>query len=70
MRLTRTTRSARFTKYAVGSVIAFISSNIAFALFYILAATTTVCAVAGFIVGAIRDVVLNRRWGWQCTGRA
>jgi putative flippase GtrA len=69
LRLTRTTRSARFTKYALGSVVAFIASNVAFALFYVAAATTTVCAVAGFIAGAIPNWILNRRWAWQSTGR-
>ena len=69
VRLTRTTRSARFTKYALGSVVAFIASNVAFAGFYILAATTTACAVAGFIAGAIPNWILNRRWAWQSTGR-
>jgi putative flippase GtrA len=69
VRLTRTTRSARFTKYALGSVVAFISSNVAFALFYVMAATTTMCAVAGFIAGAIPNWILNRRWAWQSTGR-
>lgn len=68
-RFTRTPLSARFTKYALGSVIAFIASNMVFALFYVLAASTTVCSVAGFIAGAIPNWILNRRWAWQRTGR-
>jgi putative flippase GtrA len=66
---TRTALSARFTKYALGSVIAFIASNVVFALVYVAGATTTACSVAGFVAGAIPNWVLNRRWAWQRTGR-
>jgi putative flippase GtrA len=66
---TRTALSARFTKYALGSVIAFMASNVAFALVYVAGATTTVCSVAGFVSGAIPNWVLNRRWAWQRQGR-
>jgi putative flippase GtrA len=68
-RLTRTALSTRFTKYALGSVVAFVSSNIAFALFYVMNASTTASSVAGFIAGAIPNWLLNRRWAWQATGR-
>jgi putative flippase GtrA len=68
-RMTRTALSTRFTKYALGSVVAFISSNVAFALFYVMNATTTVSSVAGFIGGAVPNWLLNRRWAWQSTGR-
>jgi putative flippase GtrA len=69
VRMTRTALSTRFTKYAVGSVIAFISSNVAFVLFYVSNASTTACSVAGFIAGAIPNWVLNRHWAWQRQGR-
>lgn len=68
-RLTRTALSTRFTKYALGSIVAFIASNVAFALFYVTSATTTACSVAGFIAGAIPNWILNRRWAWQRQGR-
>lgn len=68
-RWTRTPLSTRFTKYMLGSVVAFITSNIAFAVFYVLGAHTTVCSVAGFIGGAIPNWILNRRWAWKMTGR-
>ncbi len=67
--LTRTPFAARFTKYALGSVIAFVSGNIAFMVFYVMAASTTVCSVAGFIAAAIPNWILNRRWAWQMEGR-
>ncbi|MGI8864639.1 MAG: GtrA family protein [Solirubrobacteraceae bacterium] len=68
-RLTRTALSTRFTKYALGSVVAFVCSNVAFVLFYLVNATTTACSIAGFVAGAIPNWVLNRRWAWQQQGR-
>lgn len=68
-RLTRTALSTRFTKYALGSGVAFISSNVAFAFFYLMSASTTACSVAGFTAGAIPNWILNRRWAWQRQGR-
>jgi putative flippase GtrA len=69
VRMTRTALSTRFTKYALGSVVAFIASNVAFAVFYVSNASTTACSVAGFIAGAIPNWILNRRWAWQRQGR-
>lgn len=58
------------TKYAVGSVIAFVTGNIFFAVFYTLTSqNTTAASVAGFISAAIPNWILNRRWAWQQTGR-
>jgi putative flippase GtrA len=67
--LTRTPFSARFTKYAMGSVVAFVTGTIALMCFYVMAASTTVCSVAGFIAAAIPNWILNRRWAWQREGR-
>jgi putative flippase GtrA len=68
--LTRTALSARFTKYALGSVVAFVSGNVAFVLLYVMNASTTACSVAGFIAAAIPNWILNRRWAWKQKGRA
>jgi putative flippase GtrA len=67
--LTRTALRVRFTKYAMGSVVAFVTGNIVFATFYVLNASTTVCAIAGFVSAAIPNWILNRRWAWQRQGR-
>lgn len=67
--MTRTALSARFTKYALGSVVAFMCSNIAFAAFYVFGTSTTAASVAGFVGGAIPNWILNRRWAWQVQGR-
>jgi putative flippase GtrA len=68
-RVTRTALSTRFTKYALGSVVAFISSNVVFALFYVSNSSTTECSIAGFVAGAVPNWILNRRWAWQRQGR-
>jgi len=69
LHLTRTPFSAKMTKYAVGSVIAFGLSNIFFALFYWATDKPVAASVAGFVAGAIPNWILNRRWAWQQTGR-
>lgn len=68
-RLTRTPLSARFTKYSIGALIAFMLSNITFAIFYVMGEGTTFCSIAGFLGGAIPNWVLTRRWAWSLTGR-
>lgn len=60
--------SARFTGYAAGSVVAFVTGNIAFVALYVSGASTTVCSVGGFIAAAIPNWVLNRRWAWRRNG--
>ena len=60
--------SARFTGYAAGSAIAFVLSNLVFALLYVANASTVVCSVAGFVAGAIPNWILNRRWAWRRSG--
>ncbi|MGH2843555.1 MAG: GtrA family protein [Solirubrobacteraceae bacterium] len=57
------------TKYAVGSVVAFVTGNIFFALVYWLTDKPVAASVAGFISAAIPNWILNRRWAWQQTGR-
>jgi putative flippase GtrA len=61
--------SPRFVRYAAGSVVAFVSGNIAFVLLYVLGASTTTCSVAGFVAAAIPNWILNRRWAWRRNGR-
>jgi len=69
--LTRTPFSAKLTKYALSSVIAFLLSDIAFALCYALSGgQTTVSSVIAFFSAAIPNWIMNRRWAWQQTGRA
>jgi len=57
------------TKYAVGSVIAFVTGNIFFAVVYWATTDPIAASVVGFISAAIPNWILNRRWAWQQTGR-
>lgn len=57
------------TKYALGSVVAFVTGNVFFAFSYWLGAGTTLCSIVGFVSAAIPNWILNRRWAWQQTGR-
>ncbi len=69
--LTRTPFSAKMTKYALSSVIAFMLSVIAFPLVYWAdGGETTVASVVAFFAAAIPNWIMNRRWAWQQTGRA
>lgn len=68
--LTRTPFSAKMTKYALSSVIAFGLSNLAFAFCYWLGWGTTVPSIIAFFAAAIPNWIMNRRWAWQQTGRA
>lgn len=68
--LTRTPLSAKVTKYALSSVIAFMLSNFAFAFCYWLNLGTTAASVIAFVSAAIPNWLMNRRWAWQQTGRA
>lgn len=60
---------SRFSKYALGSVVAFTLGNITFALLYVLGFSTTACSVLGFIAAAIPNWILNRRWAWKQSGK-
>ena len=69
--LTRTPFSAKMTKYALSSVIAFVLSDLAFAFCYwLFHGATTVSSVIAFFSAAIPNWIMNRRWAWQQTGRA
>jgi len=67
--LTRTPLAERFTKYSVGAALAFVISNVTFAVFYVMNASTTTCSIAGFLGGAIPNWAFTRRWAWKRTGR-
>jgi len=60
---------SKITRYAIGSLIALVTSIIVFALLYVMGLGTTLCSVAAFVAGAIPNWVLNRRWAWQIRGK-
>jgi putative flippase GtrA len=70
-RFSRSPYAAKVTKYAIGSVIALMTSIVVFALSYvILGGDPTTCSVLAFFAGAIPNWILNRRWAWKLRGRA
>jgi len=64
-RLTGSEFGLKVTKYAVGSVVALVTSVVVFALMLTAGAGTTVDSITAFIAGAIPNWVLNRRWAWE-----
>jgi putative flippase GtrA len=61
--------AGKITRYAIGSVIALVTSIVVFALLYVMGAGTTVCSVSAFAAGAVPNWILNRRWAWQIRGQ-
>ncbi|HUE26096.1 MAG TPA: GtrA family protein [Solirubrobacteraceae bacterium] len=57
------------TRYALGSVIALLTSIVVFALLYVAGVGTTACSIAAFAAGAVPNWILNRRWAWKVQGR-
>ena len=67
--LRRSSLGGRITRYALGSVVALVTSVVVFALLYVLGVGTTVDSVAAFVAGAVPNWILNRRWAWRIQGR-
>ena len=61
--------AGKFGRYAIGSVIALVTSVVVFACLYVLGVGTTVDSIAAFVAGAVPNWILNRRWAWGITGR-
>jgi putative flippase GtrA len=59
----------KIARYAVGSVIALLTSVVVFALLYVLGVGTTACSIAAFLAGAVPNWILNRRWAWKVRGQ-
>lgn len=61
---------AKVARYAIGSVIALITSVVVFAfLYWVGVHNTTIDSVAAFLAGAIPNWILNRKWAWEMTDR-
>jgi putative flippase GtrA len=63
--------AAKITRYAIGSVVALLTSIVVFALMYVALGGkhTTIDSIGAFLAGAIPNWVLNRRWAWQIRGQ-
>lgn len=68
-RMTGSPFAGKITRYAIGSIIALLTSIVAFALLYVTVGNTTVCSVGAFIAGAFPNWILNRRWAWKIRGQ-
>jgi putative flippase GtrA len=69
-RFSKSSYAAKLTKYAIGSVIALITSIIVFAVMDWMGIRTGIDSAAAFVAGAIPNWVLNRKWAWRMEGRA
>ncbi|MGP0050716.1 MAG: GtrA family protein [Solirubrobacteraceae bacterium] len=67
--LRRSRLAGKLGRYAIGSVVALVTSVLVFAGLYLLGVGTTVDSVAAFVAGAVPNWILNRRWAWEITGR-
>ena len=61
--------AGKITRYAIGSVIALLTSIVVFALCYVAGLSTTMCSILAFLAGAVPNWILNRRWAWQISGQ-
>lgn len=68
-RLRESAFAGKLTRYAIGSVVALLTSIVVFALLYVMGAGTTLCSIAAFVAGAVPNWILNRRWAWQIRGQ-
>lgn len=68
-RLRLSALARKITRYAIGSLLALLTSVIVFAVLYVLHVGTTACSIAAFVAGALPNWVLNRRWAWKIRGK-
>ncbi len=68
-RLRASAHAGKITRYAIGSVIALVTSIVVFAIMYVLGINTTICSIGAFVAGAIPNWILNRRWAWKIRGQ-
>ena len=68
-RLRASAHAGKITRYAIGSVVALLTSVVVFALMYVGGINTTICSIGAFVAGAVPNWVLNRRWAWKMQGQ-
>jgi putative flippase GtrA len=61
-------RFIRLIRYSIGSVVAAVTSALAFAICFHTGVATTPASLIAFFAGAIPNYILNRKWAWQRTG--
>ncbi len=68
-RLRASAHVGKITRYAIGSVVALLTSIVVFAIMYVLGINTTICSIGAFVAGAVPNWILNRRWAWKIRGQ-
>ena len=68
-RFTSSAFAAKITKYAIGSLVALVTSVVVFAVMDWLGIRTGIDSAAAFVAGAIPNWILNRKWAWKMEGR-
>lgn len=68
-RLRLSALARKITRYAIGSVLALLTSVVVFAVLYVLHVGTTADSIAAFGAGAVPNWILNRRWAWKIRGK-
>ena len=59
-----------FTRFAAGSAVAMVSSQVTFLLLFgVLGASATLSGAVAFLAGAVPNFLLHRFWAWQRVGR-
>jgi putative flippase GtrA len=62
--------TVRFVRYSIGSIVAIVTSEVAFVACYGSGLMgTTAASVVAFFAGAVPNYVLNRSWAWERRGR-
>jgi putative flippase GtrA len=59
----------KLTRYAIGSVLALLTSVVVFALLLDAGIGTTADSILAFAAGALPNWILNRRWAWERSGK-
>lgn len=68
-RVRRSEYAVKITRYAIGSVVALLTSIIVFALMDWMGVHTAIDSAAAFVAGAVPNWVLNRKWAWKLSDR-
>lgn len=68
-RFARSRFAVKVTRYAIGSMVALLTSVVVFALLFDAGLGTTADSILAFVAGAVPNWILNRRWAWERRGR-
>lgn len=69
-RLLESGHAGKVTRYAIGSIVALVTSIVVFAIMDWLGVHTAIDSAAAFIAGAVPNWILNRKWAWKMEDRA